>query len=155
MRTPFTATIIDGMRAQTVGRVLGVGLRIAGRMAGQRLAGSGGSGSTPVTVAGVGGPGTTRASGHQAGRTTRAVSGGVARGIGGFLRPFGRVGGTILLEVTGVFFFLFVLVFGNWAWKLREQYVQGPEHLRFLVYAGMCAIFLYLTVSSFWRARRR
>jgi hypothetical protein len=143
------------MRPQTVGRVLGIGLRIAGRMAGQRLAGTGGSPSAPVTVAGVGGPGTTRISARQAGRTTRAVSGGVARGIGGFLRPFHRIGGTILLEVTGVFFFLFVLVFGNWAWKLRAQYAHGPEHMRFLVYAGMCMLFLYLSISSFWRARRR
>ena len=155
MPTPFTATIIDGMRPQTVGRVLGVGLRIAGRMAGQRLAGNGSSASTPVTVAGVGGPATTRVSARQAGRTTRAVSGGVARGIGGFLRPFRRVGGIVFLEVTGVFFFLFVLVFGNWAWKLRAQYGHGPEHTRFLVYAGMCVAFLYLTLSSFWRARRR
>jgi hypothetical protein len=155
VRTPFTATIIDGMRPQTVGRVLGVGLRIAGRMAGQRLAGSGGSASAPVTVAGVGGPGTTRVSVRQAGRTTGSVSGGVARGIGGFLRPFRRVGGIVLLEVAGVFFFLFVLVFGNWAWKLRAQYAQGPEHMKFLVYAGMCVVFLYLALSSFWRARRR
>jgi hypothetical protein len=123
-------------------------------MAGQRLSGSGGA-ATPVTVAGVGGPGTTRVSARQAGRTTRAVSGGVARGIGGFLRPFRRVGGIVLLEVTGVFFFLFVLVFGNWAWKLRAQYAHGPDHMRFLVYGGMCVVFLYLTLSSFWRARRR
>jgi len=124
-------------------------------MAGQRLAGSNGSPSAPVTVAGVGGPGTTRTSARQAGRTTRAVSGGVARGLGGFFRPFRRVGGIVLLEVTGVFFLLFVLVFGNWAWKLRAQYAHGPDHLRFLVYAGMGVLFLYLTVSSFWRARRR
>jgi hypothetical protein len=124
-------------------------------MAGQRLAGSGGSASTPVTVAGVGGPGTSRVSARQAGRTTRAVSGGLAKGLGGFFRPFRRVGGIVFLEVTGVFFFLFVLVFGNWAWKLHTQYAHGPEHTRFLVYAGMCAAFLYLSVSSFWRARRR
>jgi hypothetical protein len=108
-----------------------------------------------VTVAGVGGPATTRVSARQAGRTTRAVSGGVAKGIGGFLRPFRRVGGIVFLEVTGVFFFLFVLVFGNWAWKLRAQYAHGPDHMRFLVYGGMCVAFLYLTLSSFWRARRR
>jgi hypothetical protein len=122
-------------------------------MAGQRLAGSGAS--APVTVAGVGGPATSRGSGRQAGRTTARVGGSVARGVGGFLRPFGRVGRKILLEVTGVFFLLFVLIFGNWAWKLHADYLRGPEHVRFLVYAGMMLVFLYLTVSSFWRARRK
>src|ERR1700676_493453 len=66
IRAPaLAATIIDGMKPQTVGRVLGVGLRVAGRLAGQRLAaaaGDPGSAATrPVTVAGVGGPGTQRA----------------------------------------------------------------------------------------------
>jgi hypothetical protein len=144
------------MRPQTVGRVLGVGLRIAGRMAGQRLAGSGNPAARPVTVPGVGGPATARVvSARQAAQTTRVVGGTVAKGVGGFLKPFGRVGGIVLLEVTGVFFFLFVVIFGNWAWKLHNQYLQGPEHTRFLVFAAMTLLFLYLTVSSFWRARRK
>lgn len=83
------------------------------------------------------------------------AGGSVARGMGGFLRPFGRVGHSIFLEVTGVFFLLFVLVFGNWAWKLRTQYATGPDHTRFIVYAGMMLLFLYLSASSFWRARRK
>jgi hypothetical protein len=92
-----------------------------------------------------------RVSGQAAGRATANV----ARGVGGFLRPFRRVGGSILLEVVGVFFFLFVLVFANWAWKLRDQAVHGPDHARFLLYAAMTLVFLYLSVSSFWRARRK
>jgi len=79
----------------------------------------------------------------------------VARGLGGFLRPFRHVGRSLFLEVTGVFFFVFVMVFGNWAWKLREGYAHGPDHQRFLVYIAMTVLFLYLTVSSFWRARKR
>jgi hypothetical protein len=134
---------------------LGVGLRIAGRVAGQRLAGSGSNSVPPVTVAGVGGPGTSRAPARQAVKNARAVSGGLAKGIGGFLKPFRRVGGIVFLEVTGVFFFLFVLVFGTWAWKLHASYAQGPDHSRFLVYAGMTLVFLYLALSSFWRARKK
>lgn len=137
------------MRAQTIGRVLGVGIRVAGRIAGQRLNASA-SAPRPVTVPGVGAQ-RPRISPQQAAHAT----GGVARGVGGFLRPFGRVGRSIFLEVTGVFFLLFVLVFGNWAWRLRAQYAQGPEHPKFLVYAGMMLVFLYLTASSFWRARRK
>jgi len=137
-----------------------VGLRIAGRMAGQRLAGSAQAGADsvadrtgarPVTIDAATGSIAGRVSPRAAGRTTA----GVARGIGGFFRPFRRVGGSIFLEVVGVFFLLFVVVFGNWAWRLRAEAVQGPEHAKFLVYAGMMLLFLYLTVSSFWRARRK
>lgn len=153
MRT--TATMIDGMRAQTVGRVLGVGLRVAGRIAGQRLAGN--SAAPPVTVASVGGPGTQQrvAAARQAAAHTARVGGSVARGVGGFLRPFRRVGGIVFLEVAGVFFLLFVLVFGTMAWRLRSNYSHGPDHARFLVAAVMMLVFLYLSVTSFWRAKRK
>ena len=79
----------------------------------------------------------------------------MARGVGGFLRPFGRVGGILWLEVTGVFFFLFVLVFARFAWITHQDYAHGPNHLRFLVYIGVALVFFYLAVSSFWRARHK
>jgi hypothetical protein len=143
------------MKPQTVGRFLGTGLRVAGRMAGQRMAANASASTPPVTVAGVGGPGTTGASVRQAARNTGVVASSVGRGMGGFLKPFRRVGGIVFLEVTGAFFFLFVILFGNWAWKLRAEYAQGPEHSRFLVYAALTVLFLYLSASSFWRARRK
>lgn len=71
------------------------------------------------------------------------------------MRPFKRLGGVLFLEVTGVFFLLFVLVFGQMAWHARMSYAHGADHNRFLVATGMTLIFLYLTVSSFWRARRK
>ena len=138
------------MRAQTIGRVLGVGVRVAGRIAGQRITGSATSAPRPVTVPGVGAQ-RPRITAQQAAR----AGGSISRGLGGFVRPFARVGRSLFLEVTGVFFLLFVLVFGNWAWRLHTQYLQGPEHTRFLVYAGMMLVFAYLAASSFWRARRR
>jgi len=140
------------MKPQTVGRVLGAGLRVAGRMAGQRLAGSGGntnSAARPVSVAAA--PGIQHSAGRQAGKATASV----ARGVGGFLRPFQRVGGILVLEVTGVFFLLFVLVFGQMAWRMRSSYAHGPDHQKFLVAAGLMLLFVYLSVSSFWRARRK
>lgn len=146
--------MIDGMKPQTVGRVLGVGLRVAGRMAGQRLAASGGdtaggaAGVAPVQQA-------TGARARQAGANAARVSSGVARGVGGFLRPFRRVGGIVFLEVTGAFFLLFVLVFGAMVWRLRGDYAHGPAHTKFLVAVGMTVVFLYLSLSSFWRANRR
>jgi hypothetical protein len=140
------------MKPQTVGRVLGVGLRVAGRLAGQRLAGSAGSTpSRPVTVPGVGGAGISRDTGRKAAKAAANVG----RGLGGFVRPFSRVGGKIVLEVTGVFFLLFVLVFGQMVWRTRSNYAQGAEHQKFLIAAGLMLVFLYLSVSSFWRARRK
>jgi len=79
----------------------------------------------------------------------------MARGVGGFLRPFGRIGGILWLEVTGVFFFLPVVVFAPILWRTRASYAHGPEHSTFLLTAGVMAVFLYLSVSSFWRARKK
>lgn len=126
---------------------------MAGRVAGQRLAGStpnGPSTPRPITVAGVGAQRP-----HISPQQAVRAGGSVARGVGGFLRPFGRVGHSVMLEVTGVFFLLFVLVFGNWAWRTRASFDHGPEHTRFLVYTAMAVVFLYLSASSFWRAKRK
>jgi len=71
------------------------------------------------------------------------------------LRPFGRVGGIIWLEVTGAFFFLFVVVFARALWMYRASYLQGPDHEKFLISAPLLLLFLYLSVSAFWRARRK
>jgi hypothetical protein len=93
----------------------------------------------------------TRARGQAAGQTAK----GVARGVGGFLRPFRRVGGILWLEMTGAFFFLFVLYFAQALWRMRASWAQGENHPRFVVFTVMLAVFLYLSVSSFWRAWRR
>jgi hypothetical protein len=77
------------------------------------------------------------------------------RGIGGFLRPFGRVGGILWLEITGFFFGMFMLLFATDAWRSRTSYAAGPMHQRFLIAAGLAVVFGYLSVSAFWRAKRR
>jgi hypothetical protein len=145
------------MRPENIGRALGIGLRVAGRIVGQRMAGgaryvparSADTASAPPAVAGAGVRG--RAEGQAAGRATA----GLARGVGGFLRPFRRVGGILWLEVTGVFFLLPVVVFAPKLWNLRASWAHGPDHRTFLLTAGVIAVFLYLGVSSFWRARKR
>ncbi|MGO9776123.1 MAG: hypothetical protein ACLQGT_04650 [Terracidiphilus sp.] len=142
------------MRPENIGRALGIGLRVAGRIAGQHMAG--GAQSAParsaataqaVASAGVRG----RTEGQAAGRATA----GVARGVGGFLRPFRRVGGILWLEVTGVFFLLPVVVFAPKLWSTKASWAHGPDHRTFLLTAGVMAVFLYLGVSSFWRAWKR
>jgi len=127
------------MKAHSIGRALGIGMRVAGRIAGQRVA------ARPSAAP------QSRAAGQAAGHTAK----GFARGVGGFLRPFRRVGGILWLEVTGVFFLLPVVVFAPTLWRARASCLHGPDHRIFLVTAGVMALFLYLGVTSFWRARRR
>jgi hypothetical protein len=80
---------------------------------------------------------------------------GVAKGVGGFLRPFRRVGGILWLEVTGVFFLLPVVVFGPTVWRTRLSWAHGPDHRTFVVSTLVVVVFLYLGITSFWRARRK
>jgi hypothetical protein len=134
------------MKPQTIGRALGIGLRVAGRIAGQRVAAAGQP--NPAESAG---PAPSRSATQVAGHAAR----GAARGVGGFLKPFRRVGGILWLEVTGVFFALPVVVFGPVLWRTRLSWAHGPDHRTFLITFAIVALFLYLSVSSFWRARRR
>jgi hypothetical protein len=140
------------MKPHSIGRTLGIGLRVAGRIAGQRAAASAeAAANAPATQQSADISAQSRAAGQVAGKASR----GVARGIGGFLRPFGRVGGILWLEVTGVFFFLPVVVFGPTVWRTRASFAHGPDHRTFLVSTGIVLVFLYLSVSSFWRARKK
>jgi hypothetical protein len=132
------------MKAQTIGRVLGTGLRVAGRIISQRLAGDDHSATAGSAANATGGA-------QAAGWAT----GSLARGVAGFLRPFRRLGGILWLEVTGVFFFLPVAVFAPTLWRTRLSCAHGPDHRLFLVTAAVMAVFFYLSMSSFWRARKR
>jgi hypothetical protein len=142
------------MKPQTIGRILGIGVRVTGRFVGQQI-----SAATQPSVPASqpsGGPGQAVAarplvSARRAGQTSR----GIARGVGGFLAPFRRVAGVLWLEVTGVFFFLPVFVFAPTLWRVRTNWARGPEHSTFLLTGSVMLVFLYLSVSSFWRARKR
>jgi hypothetical protein len=89
--------------------------------------------------------------GRAAGQTTRNVS----RGLSGFFRPFRTVGGKILLEVMGVLFLLPAVVFAPVLWRTRASWQHGADHRMFVATAVVIAVFLYLGVTSFWRARKR
>ena len=135
------------VKPEYIGRVLGVGLRVAGRVAGQRIAGD----THPSVPSSAGDLTNVGARARTAGQATRNVG----RGLSGFLRPFRNVGGKIFLEVTGAFFLLPVVVFTPVLWRTRASWQQGPDHRTFLSAAVIIVIFLYLGISSFWRARRR
>jgi hypothetical protein len=142
------------MKPQTIGRVLGVGVRVAGRVVGQRIAES-----AQAAAAGQSQPQAQPSRNAQvpagAARTAGMQGGSVAKGVGGFLRPFRRVGGIVWNEVMGVFFLLPVIAFTPNLWRMRQSWAHGPDHSMFLITAGVVLVFLYLGVSSFWRARRR
>ena len=144
------------MRPQKIGRALGIGLRVAGRVAGERLAAHQQTAGQPAQNQQVAAAAAERgAAGQAAGQAAGRASRNMARGIGGFLRPFGRVGRVVGLEVAGVFFLLPVVVFGGWMWRERASWEQGPEHRAFVASAVIVAVFLYLAVTSFWRAWRK
>jgi hypothetical protein len=65
------------------------------------------------------------------------------------------VGGILWLEVTGVFFLLPVIVFGPVLWREGMAYSHTSDHRTFWITAVIVVVFLYLGISSFWRARRR
>jgi hypothetical protein len=147
-----------------IGRALGIGVRVVGRMAGQRLAAHVQSAAAapqvqpapPVVGAGTGSSWEqNRASGQAATRATAQAGRSVSRGVGGFLRPFRRVGGILWLEVTGVFFLLPVIVFAPTLYRAIVAYPHASDHKTLWVTAGVVVVFLYLGVSSFWRANRR
>jgi hypothetical protein len=144
----------NGMRALIIGRVMGMGLRVAGRMAGQRIAGSGVS--APVVVAA---PLRTSVDpavrGRNAAQTMRNVSRATQQGAGGFWRSFRRAGGIVWLQVTGCFFLLPVAAFSPVLWRTRLSWAQGPDHRTFVSSAIVVTVFFYLGVTSFWRAGRK
>jgi hypothetical protein len=163
------------MNANDFGKRLGIGVRVAGRMAGQagqqRSQQPGPSGSvSPAQAANASGAvyepkGVVEMPSQRfvptaqeilaAKQKTHKYTRAAGRGIGGLLRPFGRVGGILWLEVTGVFFGMFMLLFATDAWRSRTSYAAGPLHQRFLIAAGLTLVFGYLSVSAFWRAKRR
>ena len=146
-----------------IGRALGVGVRVAGHIVGQFLAPSAQPAGAPQMHQSVpvGSAQQNRAcqaaacATHQVGQSVGQARKSVSRGVGGFLRPFRRVGGILWLEVTGVFFLLPVVVFAPSLWREIQAYQHTGDHRTLWVTAGVVAVFLYLGVSSFWRAHRR
>ncbi len=139
------------MKAENIGRVLGIGLRVAGRMLMGEAQTAGAQAASTVQTAQNTQAASAAARGQAAGRTAK----GVARGVGGFLRPFRRVGGILWLEMTGAFFFLFVVAAALPLWRYRPSHLSGPYDKNFLAAAGIIVVFFYLGASSFWRARKR
>jgi hypothetical protein len=152
------------MYPRNIGRALGISVRVAGRIAGQRIAAAAQpAASAPPSslrldinsvraqsaVAGskMRAQSQAQSASHIASQTSRGIS----SGISGFLRPFRRIGGIVWLEVTGSFFLLFAAVFALRLW----QNWSGISGISRDLAIGAALVFLYLGVTSFWRARHR
>jgi hypothetical protein len=140
------------MKPEKIGRFFGIGIRVAGRMAGQHLAGSAQPSQTQRVAGAVA---SSAAAMRNTGQVSARAGRSVTRGVGGFLRPFRRVGGILWLEVTGVFFLLPVAVFAPTVWRTRFSWAHGPDHRTFVASTIVVVVFCYLGVTSFLRARRK
>jgi hypothetical protein len=150
------------MKPEDIGRRFGIGVRVAGRIAKQRAesrsaeTSSAGATAAPRNNAQPAAwPRPTREQVREHGKTARRAARAAGRGVGGFLRPFRRVGGILWLEVTGFFFGLFAAGFAFHLWQVRSSYASGPQHAQFLIAAGLTVVFGYLSISAFWRAGRK
>jgi hypothetical protein len=145
------------MEPRNIGRALGIGIRVAGRIAGQRVANPAPSAANPppTQVQSVAaGPSLMSQARPQAPGTRRIVArtgANLSTGIAGLLRPFRRVGGVVWLEATGTFFLLFAALFALRLW----QNWSGIGEVSRDFSIGAAVVFLYLGISSFWRARHR
>jgi predicted lipid-binding transport protein (Tim44 family) len=146
------------MEPHRFGRKLGIGVRVASRMAKERAAKAASANGTPAPqpqTAPRTAPPTPQAPKKNYAEPARRVGEGTRRFGKAFIGPLAHVSGTLWLEITGLFFALFAVFFGQNAWRARAGILHGPEHVRFLVYAAVTLVFAYFCVSSFIKASRR
>lgn len=135
---------------------MGIGVRVAGRIAGQRIAASmTPAAGAPQRQAEPAASIPSRAAGQRTGQAAARAGRAARQGMGGFLHPFRRVGAILWLEVAGVLFLLPVIVFAPALWRASIGYTHSSDHRTFWTAAPVVALFLYLSLSSFWRAHRR
>ncbi len=137
-----------------MGRALGVGARWLGHAAARWLAGD----LRPASACPQRQTAAIHADGNQAHPAAAYICAqaepALRGGVGGFLRPFGRVGRILWLEVTGTLFLLPAVVFTPALVRNLRAYAHTDDHRPLWVAAGVVSVFLYLGISSFWRAHR-
>jgi hypothetical protein len=146
------------MEPNRFGRKLGIGVRVASRMVKERAAQANNAAASTPQAAPPPRPATPPpppAPKKNLVEPARRVGEGTRRFGQAFWEPLKHVSATLWLEITGLFFALFALFFGQNAWNTRTSVLHGPEHAHFLLYAVATLIFLYFCVSSFVKAARR
>jgi hypothetical protein len=146
------------MEPNRFGRKLGIGVRVASRMVKERAAQANNNATASTPQASTPPPRPTApppAPKKNYVEPARRVGEGTRRFGQAFLGPLKHVSATLWLEITGLFFALFALFFGQNAWNTRSSALHGPNHPQFLLYAVATLIFLYFCISSFVKAARR
>lgn len=132
------------MEPVRVGRKFGVGVRVASSILRDRAS------QTAETA---------RRDAPVYAERAKATAAGVKRGGKRFGEaiwgPFVHAGGVLWLEISGLFFAIFCLFFLQNVYRLRADWRTGPSHEKFVIYAVVGAAFLYFSVSSFYRARKK
>src|SRR5579884_161603 len=147
------------MEPNSVGRKFGIGVRVASKMMIERAARIG---EKPAQVTPPGPKKTsvekprkpaplTQVYAHR----SKAVAQGARKLTAALWRPVAHASGIIWLQITGLFFSVFAIVFASNTWKLRQNWSAGPGHARFLAFAAVTLVFAWFAGSSFYRAGRK
>ena len=147
------------MRPKTLGRALGIGLRIAGKtvladpapLSPEAMRAAEQARLQAVRAAGEKG----HAVGTGLGQGTRNLKRGTRNFGRAVWNPFALATSVLWLEITGMFFALFALFFAQHLYELRGAWRSGPEHLHVALYATLLLLFLYFSATSFLRAGRK
>lgn len=147
---PYTSL----MEPLSVGRRLGIGARIAAKGIRDKAASE--MRKNPAQPPAQGRkPEALNQIGVKTGQQARSVARGSKRFGQAVWGPLAHIGGVLWLEITGLFFALFAFFFGQNTYRLRSAYAGGAEKTHFLVYSGLTLLFIYFTLSSFFKARQR
>ena len=142
------------MEAGTTGRKLGIGLRLAAKAV-RNYAEQ--ASATSNSVPGQAQTAAAQKKSAPVAATVTSKAKGVARGAKRFGEavwgPMAHTGGVLWLEITGLFFALFALFFGQNVYKFRGSLLRGPDHTHFLIYAVLTFLFTWFALSSFFKAR--
>jgi len=152
------------MQPNRLGRILGVGARVAAEKLREGTARAAAAAQKPGSLVAAA-PRPVVASAESAPSLPKAPSsasmaeGGrrFARGAGRFSaslwKPFAHATGILWLQITGLFFAFFAVGFAAYSWQLWRSTRWHDRHLS--LYAAFALLFAWFAVSSFWRANRR
>src|ERR1700684_1291449 len=144
------------MEPKKVGRTLGIGVRVASNMLRERVERA--AASSPANSTTGNRPPMPASTSVRAVPMSRRVATAKrgAKAFGkAFLGPFTHAGGILWLEITGLFFALFAVFFGQSVYRVHTAWRQGPEHSHLLLYGVLAIAFGWFSVSSFIRAYRK
>jgi hypothetical protein len=155
------------MEPKKVGRALGIGVRVAGKMVRERVerasaahpAEAAAAPPTPAEAPAAANRRTVPAPGRPAGPGIPAKAATIKRGAKAFgqalVGPFTHAGSVLWLEITGLFFALFAIFFVQSIYRVHTAWRQGAEHAHLVLYGVMAVAFAWFSVSSFARAYRK